>query len=133
MKISALLGASLTAAIVGGLLVGLFSVRDFGMVSIYFSAIAFAVAFVAAILLAYPVSRARKRLPKKAVLPLLVLVGGMSAAVILAYLTGGFGPGAAGSGALLFLYAAIGAMCALSALGYVERDGIVERLRKWFK
>ncbi|MDW9243173.1 hypothetical protein C7S13_2729 [Burkholderia cepacia] len=36
LKISELLGASLTAAIVAGLLIGIVSVKDFGEVSIFF-------------------------------------------------------------------------------------------------
>lgn len=34
---------------------------------------------------------------------------------------------------MTLLYAAIGMMCGVSALGYVERSGIAGRLRKWLE
>ncbi|MGI0508697.1 hypothetical protein ABY44_37325 [Burkholderia sp. ZZQ-2] len=133
MKISELLGASLTAAIVAGLLIGIVSVKDFGEVSIFFSAVAFTVAFPVAMLLSYPVYRASTLLPRRAVLPMLVIVGGAAGLTVLAVLTQAVWPDIAGNGEMALLYAAIGMMCAVSALGYVERSGIAGRLRKWLE
>ncbi|KVK86258.1 hypothetical protein WT01_14275 [Burkholderia cepacia] len=131
MKISELLGASLTAAIVAGLLTGFLSVKDFGAVSIVFSVAAFMVAFPVAMLLSYPVYRASTLLPRSAVLPMLVIVGGVAGSAVLAVLTRATWPNVARNGEMVLLYAAIGAMCAVSALGYVERSTIAGRLRDW--
>ncbi|KER72022.1 hypothetical protein ACN8ZM_09375 [Burkholderia aenigmatica] len=133
MKISDWLGASLTAAIAAGLLIGILSVRDFGGVSIVFSAVAFAVALPVAMLLSYPVYWAGTRLPRKAVLPMLVIVGGVAGSIVLAVLTNAAWPDFGRHGEMVLLYAAIGAMCAVSALGYVERSSIAGRLREWLK
>ncbi|EKS9798019.1 MULTISPECIES: hypothetical protein [Burkholderia] len=131
MKISEWLGASLTAAIVAGLLIGLLSVHDFGGVSIAFAVVAFAVAFPVAMLLSYPVYRASTRLSRKAVLPMLVIVGGVAGLTVLAVLTKAAWPDVARNGEMALLYAAVGAICAVSALGYVERARIAGKLRKW--
>ncbi len=133
MKVSEWLGASLTAAIVAGLLIGLLSVKDFGGVSIVISVVAFAVAFPVAMLLSYPVYWAGARLPRQAVLPMVVIVGGVAGSIVLAVLTRAGWPDVAGHGEMVLLYAAVGAMCAVSALGYVERSRIAGMLRKWLE
>ncbi|WP_157687184.1 hypothetical protein [Burkholderia lata] len=133
MKISESLGASLTAAIVAGLLIGLLSAKDFGGVSLVFSVVAFAVAFPVAMLLSYPVYWAGTLLPRKAVLPMLVIVGGVAGSMVLAVLTKAAWPDVARNGEMVLLYAAVGAMCAVSALGYVERSKIAGTLRKWLR
>ncbi|MBG0873094.1 hypothetical protein H0X91_24245 [Burkholderia sp. 9777_1386] len=133
MKFSELFGASLTAAIVAGLLIGFLSVKDFGSVSIAFSVVAFAVAFPVAMLLSYPIYWAGTRLPQKVVLPMLVVVGGVVGSIVLAVLTNAAWPNVARSEGIAWLYSAIGAMCAVSALCYVERSRIADKLCKWRK
>ncbi|MBG0880147.1 MULTISPECIES: hypothetical protein [Burkholderia] len=133
MKFSELFGASLTAAIVAGLLIGFLSVKDFGSVSIAFSVVAFAVAFPVAMLLSYPIYWAGTRLPQKVVLPMLVVVGGVVGSIVLAVLTNAAWPNVARSEGMALLYSAIGAMCAVSALCYVERSRIADKLCKWRK
>ncbi|MBN3783350.1 hypothetical protein G3O06_38405 [Burkholderia sp. Ac-20345] len=133
MKISESLGASLTAAIVAGLLIGLLSAKDFGSVSIVFSAVAFAVAFPVAMLLSYPVYWAAARLPRRAVLPMLAVVGGVAGSIVLAVLAKAAWPDVARNGEIALLYATVGAICAVSALGYVERSNIAVKLREWLK
>ncbi|MBZ5793732.1 hypothetical protein K8353_26775 [Burkholderia contaminans] len=133
MKISEWLGASLTAAIVAGLLIGFLSVKDFGGVSIVFAVVAFAVAFPVAMLLSYPVYWVSTVLPRKAVLPMLVIVGGVAGLSVLAVLTKAAWPNIARNGEMAMLYAAIGTMCAVSAQGYLERSRIAGRLRKWLE
>ncbi|WP_174916924.1 hypothetical protein [Burkholderia lata] len=133
MKMSEWLGASLTAAIVAGLLIGLLSVKDFGSVSIVFFVVAFAVAFAVAMLFSYPVYWAGTLLPRRAVLPMLVIVGGVAGSIVLSVLTKAAWPDVARNGEMVLLYAAVGAICAVSALGYVERSKIAGRLREWLK
>ncbi|MEK7888128.1 hypothetical protein AAB992_13490 [Burkholderia contaminans] len=133
MKRSEWLGASLTAAIVAGLLIGVLSARDFGGVSILFSVAAFAVALPVALLLSYPVHWLGTWLPRQAFLPMTVIVGGVAGSIVFAVLTRSAWPDVVRNGEMTLLYAAIGAMCAVSALGYVERSSIAGTLRKWLE
>ncbi|WP_174991539.1 hypothetical protein [Burkholderia arboris] len=133
LKIFESLGASLTAAIVAGFLIGILSAKNFGSVSIVFSAVAFAVTFPVAMLLSYPVYWVGARLPRRVVLPMLAVVGGVAGSMVLAVLTKAAWLDVARNGEMALLYAAVGAMCAVSALGYVERSNIAGKLREWLK
>ncbi|MCA8099041.1 hypothetical protein [Burkholderia contaminans] len=115
------------------MLIGTLSVRDFGGVSILFSAVAFAVALPVALLLSYPFHWLGTWLPRQAIVPMLVIVGGVAGSIVFSVLTGSAWPDVARNGEMTLLYAAIGAMCAVSALGYVERSKIAGTLRKWLK
>ncbi|WP_175752481.1 hypothetical protein [Burkholderia anthina] len=132
MRFSELLGASLTAAIVGGVLIGVLSIRDFGVVSLLFAAVAFVIAFLSAIILSYPMAWLKAMIPSGAVFPVVAIVGGIAATLILAVLTKASWADMLSINKLVLLYSAIGVVCAISAFGYIERSVIFEGLRKLF-
>ncbi|WP_009982291.1 hypothetical protein [Burkholderia pseudomallei] len=132
MRFSELLGASLTAAIVGGVLIGLLSIRDFGVVSLLFAVVAFVVAFFSAMVLSYPMAWVKAVIPSGAIFPVVIIAGGVAAALILAVLTKASWADMLAINKMLLLYSAIGVVCAISAFGYIERSVIFEGLRKLF-
>ncbi|MCA8277821.1 hypothetical protein LGN17_35645 [Burkholderia sp. AU30280] len=132
MRFSELLGASLTAAIVGGVLIGVLSIRDFGVVSLLFAVVAFVIAFLSAIILSYPMAWLKAMIPSGAVFPVVAIVGGIAATLILAVLTKASWADMLSINKLVLLYSAIGVVCAISAFGYIERSVIFEGLRKLF-
>lgn len=132
MRFSEFLGASLTAAIVGGILIGVISIRDFGVVSLLFAVIAFVIAFLSAIILSYPMAWLKAMIPSGAIFPVVVIVGGIAATLILAVLTKASWADMLSINKLVLLYSAIGVVCAISAFGYIERSVIFEGLRKLF-
>ncbi|KVH39537.1 hypothetical protein [Burkholderia cepacia] len=132
MRFSELLGASLTAAIVGGILIGVISIRDFGVVSLLFAVVAFVIAFLSAIILSYPMAWLKATIPSGAIFPVVVIVGGIAATLILAVLTKASWADMLSINKLVLLYSAIGVVCAISAFGYIERSVIFEGLRKLF-
>ncbi|WP_423379811.1 hypothetical protein [Burkholderia sp. LMG 32019] len=132
MRFSELLGASLTAAIVGGILIGVISIRDFGVVSLLFAVIAFVIAFLSAIILSYSMAWLKAMIPSGAIFPVVVIVGGIAATLILAVLTKASWADMLSINKLVLLYSAIGVVCAISAFGYIERSVIFEGLRKLF-
>jgi len=132
VRFSEFLGASLTAAIVGGILIGVISIRDFGVVSLLFAVIAFVIAFLSAIILSYPMAWLKAMIPSGAIFPVVVIVGGIAATLILAVLTKASWADMLSINKLVLLYSAIGVVCAISAFGYIERSVIFEGLRKLF-
>uniref|UniRef100_UPI003BEEC3CE hypothetical protein n=1 Tax=Burkholderia arboris TaxID=488730 RepID=UPI003BEEC3CE len=131
MKISELFGASITAAIVAFILIGLLSYKDFGLTSIYFGGIAFAISFASAMILSYPMFLIKSLIPAGLILPLLAIIGAGVAVFIMAILAKSSWADLISVDKMVLLYASIGIACAVSAFGYTERALIVKALRKF--
>ncbi|MDR0244636.1 MAG: hypothetical protein LBJ65_23810 [Burkholderia sp.] len=88
--------------------------------SILFAGIAFAVTFPCALIVSWPIDRMSKRIPKRVVLCVTVLIGGLGGVVIAGILANGIAINRMTLG-----YATCGVLCALAAWGYTERALIV--------